>query len=302
MGSLYIFHRLVFLEGIGLKLENCCMGFSNLRNLRRGADMEHELIGKKVDVLDHGFVELVDVMGDDHAIAQAARTSTQKQDKTDADDQGLIFRLMRDRHTTPFEMVEFKFMAKMPIFVARQWVRHRTFSINEMSARYSKLPGEFYEPESLRAQSKGGNKQISEGEIPEETEDTILTEMGNHNRNTYTTYEEYLDKGVGREMARMILPLSIYTQWFWKGNLHNLFHFLGLRLAPDAQYEIRVFAEAIADMVKQIVPMAWEAFEEYRLGAVTLSKSEVKMLRDWIHSAPAGVHPKVIELMEKRIA
>ncbi len=244
--------------------------------------MPHELIGTKTTVLNHGFVELVDVMGDDHAIAQAARVSTQRQDKTDADDHGLIFRLMKDRHTTPFEMVEFKFNCKMPIFVARQWIRHRTASVNEMSARYSVLPDEFFEAESFRAQSKGGNKQIAEGEIDPTLQDAMLGKYQSQAGQAYDLYQTALRRGVGRELARTCLPVSIYTQWFWKIDLHNLFHFLGLRLAPDAQYEIRVYAEAMADMVRQIVPMAWAAFEEYRLGAVTLSKSERREFLEWI--------------------
>lgn len=240
--------------------------------------MEHPLIGTKTPVLDHGFVELVDVMGDDHAIAQAARTSTQKQDKTDGDDIGLINRLMRDRHTSPIEMVEFKFNCKMPIFVARQWVRHRTASLNEVSARYSVLPGDFFLPEDFRGQGSGQNKQSADGELSAEVNSTMLMKYDDSGNRAYALYEEALEAGVGRELARMCLPLNIYTQWFWKIDLHNLFHFLGLRLAKDAQYEIRVYAEAIADMVKQVVPIAWAAFDEYRLGAVTLSKSEAHEL------------------------
>lgn len=258
--------------------------------------MEHELIGTKTKVLNHGFVELVDVMGNDHAIAQAARCSTQKSDKTDGDDNGLIHRLMRDRHTTPFEMVEFKFNCKMPIFVARQWIRHRTASVNEMSARYSVLPSEFFEAESFRAQSKGGNKQIAEGDIDPVLQDATLDKYRFMAGRSYDLYQTALERGIGRELARTCLPVSIYTQWFWKIDLHNLFHFLGLRLALDAQYEIRVYAEAIADMVKQIVPMAWEAFDEYRLGAVTLSKSDVDFLRGWLASVD-NTEPQSMELI-----
>ena len=261
--------------------------------------MSHLLIGTKTNVLNHGFVELVDVMGDDHAIAQAARCSTRKSDKTDGDDRGLIHRLMRDRHTSPFEMVEFKFNCKMPIFVARQWIRHRTANVNEMSGRYSQLPADFFEAESFRAQSKSGNKQMSEGDIDPDLDKTLQIAYGANAKHAYDLYQQALHNDVGRELARTCLPLSIYTQWFWKIDLHNLFHFLGLRLAPDAQYEIRVYAEAMADMVKQIVPMAWEAFDEYRLGAVTLSKSEVKRLQNWVHSTPPNVPPYVIEIMER---
>ena len=166
------------------------------------------MIGTKTKVLDHGFVELVDVMGDDSAIAQAARVSTQRQDKTDADDRGLIFRLMKDRHTTPFEMVEFKFNCKMPIFVARQWIRHRTASVNEMSARYSKLPGEFFLPESFRAQSKMGNKQVAEGDIDPNLEEHLKMSYSILAENAYALYEIALGEGIGRELARTCLPLS----------------------------------------------------------------------------------------------
>lgn len=215
--------------------------------------------------LDHGFVRLVDHMGGDASVVQAARVSYGGGTKTPEEDEKLIHYLKKNQHTTPFEMVVFKFHAKMPIFVARQWVRHRTASINEVSARYSELPGEFYIPETLRAQATG-NKQSTE-----ETEDAHLDgwleNIEHHGEAAYTLYKEMLADGVGREMARMVLPLNIYTEWYWKTDLHNLFNFLRLRLDSHAQYEIRVYAEAMARMVSEVAPICWAAFKEHTLEA-----------------------------------
>lgn len=259
--------------------------------------MTHELIGKKVDILDYGFVQLIDVMGDDSSIVQAARVSYQKGTKAVRSDQGLINYLMRNHHNTPFEMVEFKFNCKMPIFVARQWIRHRTANVNEMSARYSVLPEEFYTPETFRAQGTR-SKQVAEGEVDSGVDQRLryryLVEAGID----YGIYEEALRSGVGRELARICLPVSIYTQWFWKIDLHNLFHFLQLRLDPHAQYEVRVYAEAMSDMVQDIVPMAWKAFDEYRLHAITLSKSEVERIKIW-WSHDTKPPPSIDEEIEK---
>ncbi|APD08670.1 MULTISPECIES: FAD-dependent thymidylate synthase [Thermus] len=230
--------------------------------------------GDAIPVLDKGFVRLVDVMGDDRAIVQAARVSYGEGTRTVREDAALIDYLMRHRHTSPFEMVEFKFHVKAPLFVVRQWFRHRTASVNEISGRYSVLKDEFYEPNAFRRQAKR-NKQGSEGELADEEALALLREA---EREAYRVYEKLLEKGVAREMARLVLPLNLYTEFYWKQDLHNLFHFLKLRLSPDAQWEIREYAKAIAEIVKAHVPLAWASFEEHVLHGATLSRTELKAL------------------------
>jgi thymidylate synthase (FAD) len=248
-------------------------------------------LGEVIPVLDHGFVYLVDYMGNDQSIDQAARvsygTGTRKVNET----RDLIRYLYRHEHTTPFEMVEFKFHAKMPIFVARQWVRHRTASINEQSARYSILDKEFYipEPEAIAAQSVT-NRQ-GRGDVVDPIQAKFVRQLlfDDATRN-YEHYEymlndngeaKPLDPGramIARELSRLNLTLDFYTQWYWKTDLHNLFHFLHLRADSHAQYEIRVYAEAMSEILKDAVPVAWEAFEDYELHAVNLSRPEQQIL------------------------
>ncbi len=236
-------------------------------------------------VLDNGFIRLVDVMGDDAAIVQAARVSYGKGTKTVSEDRGLIRYLMRKRHTSPFEMVEFKFHVKLPIFVARQWHRHRMASINEYSARYSEMKDEFYFPEreEVRQQSKS-NKQGSAG-LLDDTKAYIWLKNLIHDCNAaYSEYMDAIGRGVARELARIGLPLNIYTEMYWKIDLHNLLHFLKLRMDPHAQKEIRVYADAMALMVQQYCPLAYEAFEDYVLHAHTFSRQEMEILRSVIGS------------------
>ncbi len=243
-------------------------------------------------VLDHGFVRLIDYMGDDHAITQAARVSYGKGTKSVNNDKGLIRYLLRHRHTTPFEMVEAKFHIKVPIFVARQWIRHRTANVNEYSARYSILDKEYYipAPEQLGVQSREnhqGRGKVLEGEEAAEVLQ-ILKEDAERN---YKSYEyminvdengELLDngkEGLARELARMNLTLNTYTQWYWKIDLHNLLHFLALRADHHAQYEIRVYAEAMLNILKQWLPITYEAFIDYRTGGLQLSKQQLKVVQ-----------------------
>ena len=235
-------------------------------------------------VLDHGFVRVIDYMGDDAAIVQAARVSYGAGTKHVSNDEGLIRYLMRHWHSTPFEMCELKLHVKLPVFVARQWIRHRTANVNEYSARYSILDREFYipAPEQLAAQSKVNNQ--GRGELLSAAEAARVLEMlkGDAAR-AYDHYEAMLSQdgqaGLARELARMNLPANIYTQWYWKVDLHNLFHFLRLRADAHAQYEIRAYAEAICAMVKDWVPIAYGAFEDYRMGGVNLSGKAVECLR-----------------------
>ncbi|HMO09653.1 MAG TPA: FAD-dependent thymidylate synthase [Paracoccaceae bacterium] len=235
-------------------------------------------------VLDHGFVRVIDYMGDDAAIVQAARVSYGAGTRHVSNDEGLIRYLMRHWHSTPFEMCEVKLHVKLPVFVARQWIRHRTANVNEYSARYSILDREFYipAPEHLAAQSTVNNQgrgAVLEGEEAARVLDTLKRDAAQ----AYDSYEAMLSQegqaGLARELARMNLPMNIYTQWYWKTDLHNLFHFLRLRADAHAQYEIRVYAEAIAACVRDWVPLAWAAFEDYRMGGVNLSAKAVAVLK-----------------------
>jgi thymidylate synthase (FAD) len=247
-------------------------------------------------VLDHGFVRVIDYMGDDSAIVQAARVSYGQGTKHVSNDEGLIRYLMRHWHSTPFEMCEIKLHVKLPVFVARQWIRHRTANVNEYSARYSILDREFYipAPEQLAAQSKVNNQgrgDVLQGDEAARVLDMLKTDA----MRAYDHYEAMLgqaapdgtpQQGLARELARMNLPANIYTQWYWKVDLHNLFHFLRLRADAHAQYEIRVYAETICRLVADWVPLAYRAFEDYRLGGATLSAKALDCLRRMLKGEP----------------
>ncbi|MFA6019647.1 MAG: FAD-dependent thymidylate synthase [Rhodospirillales bacterium] len=243
-----------------------------------------EILYDAIPILDHGFIRVIDYMGDDGSIVQAARVSYGRGTKKVNEDKGLIDYLIRHRHTTPFEMCEIKYHVKLPIFVARQWIRHRTANVNEYSARYSMMDREFYipDPTQLAAQSTEnhqGRGQVLEGEEAAYVLD-ILKKDAEHN---FASYEDMLNQdsagnqkdpgrqGLARELARMNLTLNTYTQWYWKIDLHNLLHFLSLRAEGHAQYEIRVYADAMLETVKRWVPLAHDAFLRYRMGGVHLS-------------------------------
>ena len=235
-------------------------------------------------VLDHGFVRVIDYMGDDAAICQAARVSYGKGTKSVQNDEGLIRYLMRHWHSTPFEMCEIKLHVKLPVFVARQWIRHRTANVNEYSARYSILDREFYipEPDALAAQSVVNNQGRGEALSGAEAE-RVLRYLRDDASRCYDHYEEMISsddqQGLARELARMNLPANIYTQWYWKVDLHNLLHFLRLRADAHAQYEIRVYADEICKIVADWVPFAFSAFEDYRMGGATLSSKALDCVR-----------------------
>ncbi|MFH1050104.1 MAG: FAD-dependent thymidylate synthase [bacterium] len=237
-------------------------------------------INKQYECLDKGFVRLVDYMGDDSAIVQAARVSYGKGTKSVTMDRELIRYLLRHRHTSPFEMVEFKFHVKLPIFVARQWIRHRTANVNEYSGRYSEMKNEFYVPEifQLRHQSSLNKQARGNEELPKKTSGTILKKMQKAQSTLYNDYEFYLAKDLARELSRINLPLSTYTEWYWKIDLHNLLHFLRLRMDWHAQFEIRVYAEKIADLIKPIVPMTYQAFQDYTVNSLTFSGQELAVI------------------------
>lgn len=269
---------------------------SSYQTKRATVEALEKILYQPISVLDHGFVRVIDYMGDDTAIVQAARVSYGKGTKQISQDRGLINYLMRHRHTTPFEMCDIKFHIKLPIFVARQWIRHRTASVNEYSARYSILGKEFYIPavENLAGQSKTNRQGRSDEAVPPETAAEVLDLL---KRDAETCYDHYIHMmnedeqgnvinedriGITRELARMNLTLNYYTEWYWKINLHNLLHFLALRADSHAQYEIRVYAEAMLDIVKAWVPYVYEAFEEHRLHGATLSKTGLEVVKRMI--------------------
>ena len=239
-----------------------------------------EILGHEYPCLDHGFVRLIDYMGNDASIVQAARVSYGEGTKKIHEDRGLIRYLMRHQHSTPFEMVDLKFHCKMPIFVARQWVRHRTASINEYSLRYSKAVDQFYLPEKshVSAQSESNKQGRSAAALPAEIQEQIRDIMQSETRQSWENYQNLQETGLARELARINLPVSIYTEWYWKINLRNLLHFLELRIDPHAQYEMQVYARTIAEIVKKVVPITWEAFEDYVLQAKTFSRLEMTTL------------------------
>ncbi|MGC2202814.1 MAG: FAD-dependent thymidylate synthase [Stellaceae bacterium] len=269
-----------------------------------------EILYEPLPVLDHGFVRVVDYMGDDAAIVQAARVSYGRGTRRVSEDQGLINYLMRHRHTTPFEMCEIKYHVKLPIFVARQWVRHRTANVNEYSARYSILDKEFYipAPEHLAAQAttnRQGRGAVIEGEAAQRVLDLLRRDA----ERAYAGYAELLNEdasgapldparpGLARELARINLSLGYYTQWYWKTDLHNLMHFLSLRADPHAQYEIRAYAEAILQTVALWVPLAHAAFLEYRMNAATISATGLAVIRRMLAREPveqssSGLSPR----------
>src|SRR5271169_2518888 len=254
-----------------------------------------EILYEPLPVLDHGFIRVVDYMGDDAAIVQAARVSYGRGTRKVSEDRGLINYLMRHRHTTPFEMCEIKYHVKLPIFVARQWIRHRTANVNEYSARYSILDNEFYvpAPEHLAAQAtanRQGREQVLEGAAAQRVLDLLRTEA----ERAYAGYAELLNEdassapgdptrpGLARELARINLTLGFYTQWYWKTDLHNLMHFLSLRADPHAQYEIRAYAEAMLETLARWAPMAHAAFLEHRMNAATISATGLAVIRRMI--------------------
>ncbi len=249
-----------------------------------GTPEADQLLEIEFKCLNHGFVRLVDYMGNDGSIVQAARVSYGKGTKTVKEDRTLIRYLMRHQHTTPFEMVEFKFHVKLPIFVARQWIRHRTANVNEYSGRYSIMPDEFYLPENdvIKPQSLTNRQGRSDDEVPAEIRKRVIDILNYGQKHSFDGYNEMLENNISRELARINLPLSLYTQWYWKIDLHNLFHFLKLRIDKHAQYEIRVFALAMAEIVKKVVPLAWEAFEDYILNSITLTKTDLEVLKHYI--------------------
>jgi len=261
------------------------------------------ILDKEFSVLDKGFVRLVDYLGSDARIVQAARVSYGEGTKTFRQDKGLITYLLRNEHTSPFEQVNFTFHIKMPIFVARQWIRHRTARVNEISGRYSVMAEEAYEPlmEHINAQSED-NKQ---GRVDQPLEAALAKQIADilqeDQKRSFATYKQLLDTGVARELARINLPLSLYTQWYWQMDLHNLFHFLKLRLDRHAQYEIRAYAEVIFSMIKTVCPIACEAFESQVLNAKKFSQKEMEALKQMLQTGEHALSGREKELFEEKL-
>ena len=243
-----------------------------------------ELLDKEIKVLDHGFVRLVDYMGNDRRIVQAARVSYGEGTKTFRDDAILIDYLLRHQHTSPFEHVVLELHCKLPIFVARQWIRHRTARINEISGRYSVMENEFYLPpqDQIKGQSEDNKQARSLHELPPEIQQKVLEILRKDQGNVYASYQDLLNDGIARELARINLPLSLYTQWYWQMDLHNLFHFLELRMDSHAQWEIREYANAIATIARAVAPLAYDAFERHRLNGQHFSSEEIEVLKGLI--------------------
>ena len=266
-----------------------------------------DILGLATPVLDHGFIRLVDYMGDEAAIAQAARVSYGKGTKAVQEDRGLMRYLLSHRHSTPFEMCEIKLHVKLPIFVARQWIRHRTANVNEYSARYSIMDREFYVPEVQNiAKQSAENKQGRADGTDDMRADEIRQIIRDGANRAFDDYEvlvadeEPEDFGLTRELARINLPLSAYTEWYWKVDLHNLLHFLSLRADPHSQMEIRVYAEAICKIVEAWVPNVWEAFVNYKLESETFSKIEMKLLHKALEALHGGLFLKTSTELSKR--
>ncbi len=271
---------------------------------RAVVDAAEALIDQEIPVLDKGFVRLVDYMGSDQRIVQAARVSYGAGTKSYRQDRGLIHYLMRNWHTSPFEQVVLTFHTKMPIFVARQWVRHRTARLNEISGRYSVMKDEFYvpSPEHIRPQSLDNKQGRSEDRFDASTEQEIIRLFQEEQAQVYGNYQRLLDLNLARELARNNLPLSLYTEWYWQIDLHNLFHFLRLRMDAHAQYEIRAYAEAMATCAKAVAPMAYEAFEEHILGAVTFSKAELEALATMLAGGQPTLDGRAAKLFDEKLA
>ena len=262
------------------------------------------LLDQEIKVLDKGFVRLVDYMGGDQRIVQAARVSYGSGTKTYRQDRGLIHYLIKNWHTSPFEQVQLTFHTKMPVFVARQWVRHRTARLNEISGRYSVMKDEFYvpSPENIRPQSEDNKQGRSEERFSREQEQEIIGLFADEQKEIYANYGKLLGLNVARELARNNLPLSLYTEWYWQIDLHNLFHFLQLRMDPHAQYEIRVYAEAMAQCAKAVAPIAYEAFEEHVLGSVNFSRAECEALAALLSGAPVELSGRNLAAFDAKVA
>ncbi len=262
-----------------------------------------KILDKKFKVLDKGFVRLVDYLGNDSRIVQAARVSYGKGTKTFREDRALINYLLRNDHTSPFEQVVFTFHVKLPIFVARQWIRHRTARVNEISGRYSVMSEELYVPAAghvaLQSENNKQGRSAEKTSLKLQKEVRALLEKGQ--KEAYRQYGILLKSNIARELARINLPLSLYTEWYWQIDLHNLFRFLKLRLDAHAQLEIREYAETIREIGEKVCPTAFEAFDEHVLHAATFSKSELSALRKMLGGKDTGLVGKPFDRLQRKL-
>jgi len=264
-----------------------------------------EILDRKYQVLDKGFVRLVDYMGGDDRVVQSARVSYGEGTKSFREDSGLIDYLLRHSHTSPFEQVILTFHVKLPIFVARQWIRHRTARLNEISGRYSVMKDEFYvpAPEDIALQSSDNKQGRSSETLEKEHAEKIRAALAKDQSGAYAAYSSLVDQGIARELARINLPLSVYTEWYWQIDLHNLFHFLKLRLDAHAQKEIRLYAEVLFEITKKVAPRCCESFERHILNAVNFSGEEFEELKKLINKpgGEPGLSGKALERFEEKL-
>jgi len=262
-----------------------------------------EILDKEYKVLDKGFIRLVDYLGSDSRIVQAARVSYGAGTKSVREDAALIDYLLRHQHTSPFEQVVFTFHLKMPIFVARQWIRHRTARINEISGRYSIMQNECYVPacDDIAFQSTDNRQGRSDSPVSEDVQHAIQTALQDQQKIAYKGYQDMLDKNIARELARINLPLALYTEFYWQIDLHNLFHFLKLRCDTHAQKEIRAYAHVLLDICKKVVPLAVQSFEEHLLYSVRFSHAEFEALQKLLQGKQHELTGKTLTHFEKKI-
>lgn len=262
-----------------------------------------EIMDKEIKVLDKGFIRLVDYYGSDSRIVQSARVSYGEGTKSTREDKALIDYLWKNEHTSPFEQVVFTFHCKLPIFVARQWIRHRTARVNEVSGRYSIMKNEFYTPteSAISFQSKDNKQGRSTDEVPHALRKKVLDTINSIHNETYNKYETMVEDGIARELARISLPLSLYTEWYWQIDLKNLLHFLKLRLDAHAQYEIREYAKVMGDVVKRTCPLVWESFEEHTLHGVRLSRTEAELLKKIVTGDKVDKESRTFEQLVKKL-
>lgn len=262
-----------------------------------------KILDKEFKVLDKGFIRLVDYMGTDARIVQSARVSYGEGTKTVREDAALIDYLLRNKHTSPFEQVVFTFHVKLPIFVARQWIRHRTARLNEISGRYSILKPEFYVPagNDIALQSSDNKQGRMNEAVPQDLQNEVINSLQKQQEEIYAGYSKLLDKNIARELARINLPLSTYTEWYWQIDLHNLFHFLRLRMDAHAQKEIRDYAEVMFEICKTVTPLACASFKRHEKNGVNFSAEELKAIRNLIAGKDSGLHGKELERFNEKL-
>ncbi len=262
-----------------------------------------KILDKEFKVLDKGFIRLVDYMGTDARIVQSARVSYGEGTKTVREDAGLIDYLLRNKHTSPFEQVVFTFHVKLPIFVARQWIRHRTARLNEISGRYSILKPEFYVPagNDIALQSSDNKQGRMNEAVPQDLQNEVINSLQKQQEEIYEGYSKLLDKNIARELARINLPLSTYTEWYWQIDLHNLFHFLRLRMDSHAQKEIRDYAEVMFEICKTVTPLACASFERHEKNGVNFSAEELEAIRNLIAGKDSGLKGKELERFNEKL-